>query len=161
MSEKVLQAFSDVVVVNGNHIALEISLDLKNRPQSQQREAFAGDFAAGYLYLHRMDKFPDMVFECVVSVAGDAISSVYKNHRIFATTGELLKARQLLTSAIASKVGLSANSVGIDDPGRGRTLGLTDLSTGQLIDMLAERMGSSIIVTTSHSAAGVGGLTRE
>lgn len=158
MSQAILDKYRDVVVANANHIVLEISLDLKNRPLAEQREAFAGEVQSGFFYLHRIPKYDEAVFECVVSGTGDAISSAYINHPIFNTVGDLLKARRELVFAIAEKVGLSVEAVGVDDPGRGRQLGLNELSTGQLIDMLADRVGHSIIVTNNHSARGVGSL---
>lgn len=161
MSQEILDQYRDIVVVNATHIALEISLDLKARALHEQRESFAGNFATGFFYLHSIDKFPDTVFECIVSPNGDAITSVYKQHRVFSEPAELMRARDRLCHAIAEKVGMSIEGVGVDDEARGRTLGLNDLSTGQLVDMLAERMGQSIMVTNSHSAAGVGGLSKE
>lgn len=152
MSQDILQAYSDVVVVNAPKIALEIALALKAQSLAVQRATFAGDAESGPFYLYRIDKFPDTVFECMASTDGDAISSLYKNHRIFNSGGELMRARKFLIRAIAEKVGLSAESIGIDDPGRGRALSLRELATGQLIDVLAERMGHSIMVSNSHSA---------
>lgn len=152
MTQDILQAYSDVVVVNSAKIALEISLTFREQHQSVQRAAFAGTRETGHFYLYRIDKFPDTIFECVASPAGDAITSLYKNHRIFGSAGELMRARKHLIDSISEKVGLSAESIGIDDPGRSRALSLSELSTGQLIDTLAERMGQSILVTDSHSA---------
>ena len=156
--EQVTESTRDVVVVNHEKTALEISFDLKESTKENQRLAFAGSRNAGFFYLHRIDKHPDMVYECVVSQEGDAITSVYRNHRIFQNHGELIKARVLLINAVAQKVGLSPEGVGVDDPGRGRVLGLVELSTGQLIDMLSEKIGQSIVTTDSHSAAGLGGI---
>lgn len=151
--QETLDQFRDVVVANANQILLEISLDLRNKSLEEQRKAFAGEKAHGFFYLHRMDKHPEFVFECLVSPYGDAISSLYMNHRIFNSPGELMRARAVLCKAVAEKVGLSVEGVGVDDAARGRTLGLSDLSTGQLIDMLAERMGQSIVTTDSHTIA--------
>ncbi len=157
--EQVSDSMRDVVVINHDRTALEISFDLKEKPKNEQRAAFAGSRETGYFYMHRIDKFPDTVYECVVSPdGGDAIASVYKNNRIFQNPGELIRARETLIKAIAQKVGLTPESVGVEDEGRGRVLGLSELSTGQLIDMLAERMGRSIITTASHSTAGLGGV---
>jgi hypothetical protein len=152
----ILDKYRDVVVVNANHIGLEISLALKNEPTEKQREAFFGTMDTGFWYVHRLDKHPDTVYECIVSTnTGDAITSLYKNHRIFNTHGDLARAREELIKAIAHKVGLSHQGVGIDDPVRGRVMELRELSTGQLIDLLAERSGKTVLVTNSHSAGGI------
>lgn len=151
-----LEKYRDLVAVNANHIALEISLALKAMPAEKQRETFFGSRETGFWYLYRIDKFPDTVYECLVSATrGDAITSLYKNHSIFNTHGDLYRARLDLIRAVAEKTGLSVEGVGVDDDVRGRTLGLQELSTGQLIDLLAERSGSSILVSNSHSAGGV------
>lgn len=156
MSHNPLAPYADVVVVNSNRVALELSLNLKKEPHQAQRNTFGGSEKAGYFYLYRHGSHPDSVYECITSAEhGDAIAGVYKNHRIFASRGELIHAREQLIRAIAGKIGISAESIGIDDPGRGRTLGLVELSTGQLIDVLADRMGKSIVVTASHSAVEV------
>lgn len=157
MSEA-LKDYLDVVVVNSQKTALALSLDLKNLPQEKQRAAFAGERSSGYFYLHSMDAHPGDVMECVVSLEGDAITSVYKGHRIFNSVGELVRARTDLVNAIAEKVGLSVGAIGIEDQSRGRALGLSELATGQLIDLLADRVGKSIVVTDSHSTAGAGGV---
>ena len=152
----VLEKFRDLVVINASHVALEISLALKEMPSEEQRKTFFGSRETGFWYMHRIPKHPDTVYECVVSAGtGDAITSVYKNHSIFNTHGDLYRARLELIRAVAEKTGLSVEGVGVDDDVRGRTLGLQELSTGQLIDLLAERSGSSILVSNSHSAGGV------
>lgn len=159
MSQNTLDRYRDVVVVNADHIALALSLELKKQPLSVQRDAFGGSNLGGYLYMYRSDQHPDKVLESVVSAFGDSITSLYMNNRIFGSVGELITARETLIKAIAEKVGLSPAAVGIEDSSRGRSLNLCELSTGQLIDTLAERMGSSIVVTNNHSAAGVAGLS--
>jgi hypothetical protein len=157
MSEE-MKDYMNVVVMNADRIALELSLDLKNKSQQEQRAAFAGSKESGYFYLHTMPKHPDVVFECVVTTAGDAISSVYKGHRIFNSAGELIRARNDMMAAISARIGLSQSLIGIADEARGRDLMLSELATGQLIDLFAERVGKSIVVTNSHSAAGAGGV---
>ena len=93
--------------------------------------------------------------ETVVSPKGDAITSVYMNHSIFASLGDLQRARTDLIAAVADRVGLSVESAGVNDEGRGRMLGLAELSTGQLVDLLAERMGSSIVVPNNRGGYAV------
>lgn len=152
-----ISPYSDVVVVNAPKVALELSLKLKSVTMDEQRKSFAGSALAGWFYLFRDGCQPNNVYECVVSTShDDAIASVYKNHPIFTTPGQLMTARECLVRMLADKVGLSVENVGIDDPGRGRSLALPELSTGQLIDLLAERMGSSIIVTDNHAALDLG-----
>lgn len=143
--------FRDVVVVNGERIVLELSLDLKKLPLSEQRKCFGGSDKVGYFYLFgHKEKFTDTVMECVMSPLGDSVTSLYKAHPIFESPGELIRARSILMHAIAEKVGLSEEAIGIDDAARGRTLGLDELSTGQLIDILAERVGTIHMNTDSH-----------
>ena len=60
-----------------------------------------------------------------------------------------------LIAAVAERVGLSVESAGVNDEGRGRMLGLAELSTGQLVDLLAERMGSSIVVPNNRGGYAV------
>ena len=156
MPEKTLEQYRDVVVVNADHIALKISLDLKEQPLDAQRRAFAGHRDAGYFYLHETAEFPNMVYECIASPdGGDAIASVYMGHRIFNSPGELISARANMIKAIAFKTGLSVENIGIDDPGRGRSLNLCELSTGQLIDTLAGFSSKSIIQTGGHTMTGI------
>ena len=146
-----INPYLDVVVANSNNRILKLSLKLRSKSSEDQRKAFGGSPLAGYFYLFRDHEVPDMVYECVPSrELEDAISSLYVNHRIFNSVGTLVAAREHLIKAIAEKVGLSPEAVGIDDPGRGRVLPLKDLSTGQLIDLLAEKMGKTIMTTDSH-----------
>jgi len=149
--------FRDVVVVNHDRLALELSQKLNAIPRNDQRPFFAASQKGGAVYLFADERVSrDTVLECVMSLAGDAITSLYKVNPIFATPGELLKARERLVDALAAKIGLSVEAIGIDDPGRGRALGLEELSTGQLIDLLAERVGESILTTDSHVVGGAG-----
>jgi hypothetical protein len=147
-----LDAYKDVVVVNADRIALELSLKFKEASKMAQHQAFGGTVDAGWFYLYRRDDMhTDTVLECVVSPdSGDMITSLYKNHSIFGDKGELIRARRVLIKAIAEKVGLSAEAIGIEDTARGRALGLTELSTGQLIDLLAERLGHTVVTTDTH-----------
>ena len=149
--EQALSAFRDIVVVNSDRITLELSSKFKKLPEPLQRPHFGGDYKSGFFWLIRDDEsHPGKVMETIVSPKGDAITSVYLNHRAFQNMGELMRARAQLIEAVAQKVGLSVEAVGVDDSGRGRILGLAELSTGQLIDLLGERMGSSIVVPNNR-----------
>lgn len=145
--------YADVVVVNANHLALDLSVLMRAEPEASQREFFGGNLKSGYLYLYSNPKYPEFVFECVMSVDGDAIAAVYRGHPIFASLGEVTKARDRLCDLISAEVGLSVEGVGVDDKARGRTLGLRDLSTGQLVDMLRERTGGKVIAVTDNHVA--------
>jgi hypothetical protein len=147
--EQVLDKYRGIVAVNSERIALELSQHLRKLTQEQQRAIFGGHHHYGFFWLFRHDSHPDKVMECVVSTAGDAITSVYVNHNANENIGTLLAARAELINAISDKIGLSVEAIGIDDPGRGRTVGLNELCTGQLIDILTERMGASVAVTSS------------
>jgi hypothetical protein len=156
--ESTLAAYRGIVVVNHERLALELSLKFNKKPRSEQREFFGGTPLAGYVYLFRDEVISaDTVMETVVSQSGDAITSLYKNHSVNAELGLWVRAREDLVKNLARKIGLSPGLVGIDDPGRGRQVGLTELSTGQLIDLLAEKMGTTILRSDSH-AAGNGGI---
>lgn len=147
--QETLDRFRNVVVVNAQRTALEISQHLRNLPLEQQRQYFGGDHATGFIYLYRHESHPDKVLETVVSTAGDGITSIYISGPETATIGEVMKMRAALIRAISEKVGLSAELIGVDDAGRGRQLGLTELATGQLVDLLADRMGASVVVSSS------------
>lgn len=151
--------YQDVVVVNSDRKALELSLKLRDLPREAQRPFFGGSNKAGFFYLFSHDSVPDMLLESVHSTeATDGITAVYKPHPIFASVGELVRARELLIDMLATKIGLPAESVGIEDPVRGRALGLSELSTGQLIDLIAEKEGSIVMKTDSY-VAGASDLT--
>lgn len=146
---RTLEAYRDVVVVNGERLTLEMNLDFGKKRKEEQRQYFGGDRTVGWFYLYNSAKLhPDTVMECVMSEAGDSITSLYKRHPIFASQGSLMTARNALMFALSEKIGLSIEAIGIEDEARGRTLGLSELSTGQLIDMLAERSGVVIAAKT-------------
>lgn len=154
MNEKVQALMREIVVVNNDRLLLELSVKFQKLPESEQRKAFAGERRYGYFYLVRNDDVAsDTVLECVPSLeGGDAITGLYKNHSALATVGEAMKTRKLLIDALAQKVGLSHEAIGVDDKyGRGRTLGVEELSIGQLIDLLSERMGTSVMKTDNHA----------
>lgn len=154
--EQVLSAYRDLVVVNSDQIALEISVDFKKKSEAEQRQFFGGSHQTGFTWIIRSDSLHlDKVMETVVSPTGDAITSLYINHRIFDSQGDLLRARKLLIAAVAQRVGLSPEAAGVDDSGRGRVLSLYELSTGQLVDLLAERMGRSIVVPNNRGGYAV------
>lgn len=160
MSSEILQQYSDIVVINADNLALRMGLKIQDLGITKQKESFGGNKDSGYLYLFDSEEFPDAIYECIVStVGGDAVTSLYKPNRIFGSVGELIRARIRLIEAIAASVGIDRHNVSVDDEGRGRALFLEELSTGQLVDMLAGRMGKSIVVSNSYSAAGLGGIT--
>lgn len=148
--EHAIDAYRDLVAVNSQRIALELSQSLRSLSTEQQRNHFGGSMRFGFTWLYRDDaKHPDKVMETVASPTGDAITSVYINHRCLNSLGTLAQARENLINALAQKVGLSYEAIGVEDPGRGRALGLAELSTGQLVDMLSEQMGASVMTTGS------------
>lgn len=148
----ILNRVRSLVVVNSANNVLALSLDLQSKPKSAQRPFFGGSQKAGWFYLFSNDStHPGKVLECVVSPLGDSISSCYMGHPVLGSPGELFRTREQLVDELAAKVGLSWDAVGVDDAARGRTLGLNELSTGQLIDMLQERRDGRVIgVTDSH-----------
>lgn len=151
MPHKTLQKYSDIVVANADHIVLQLSLKLQNEQQFVKRQSFGGTKGSGFFYLYRNDIHPGKVFECVMQEDGQSISSLYLDNRVFGSVGELIRAREELVDALGRKVGLSPTSIGIEDSERGLTLAPAELSTGQLIDLLADRMGDSIVVTNNHA----------
>lgn len=148
--QEVLDKYRHIVVVNGRQVALELSHQLNRLSRQQQRAHFGGDHRSGFFYLFHHEIHLDKVLETVVSPKGDAVTSVYLADPIFNSMGELMAARVELCNAIALQQGLSLEAVGVDDPGgRGRLLGLEELGTGQLIDLLAGQMGA-VVPTTSN-----------
>jgi hypothetical protein len=149
---QILDKYRSVVVANSDRIVHELSHEFRKKPEPVQKQSFGGSYKTGFTWLIRSEsQHTDKVVETVVSAKGDAITSLYVgNHPAFATLGTLMAARAELIEAVATRVGLSQEAVGVEDPGRGRQLGLSELSTGQLIDLLAERMGSSIVVPNSR-----------
>jgi hypothetical protein len=153
----ILSRMRDLVVYNSEHHALALSLKLEKLPVNERRKWFGGSHPTGWLYLFRDPEFPDIVLETVQSqFGGDAITSTYiGNHSSLANVGTLISAREDLIRAIAQEIGLSIPAIGIPDPVRGRDLSLKELSTGQLIDLLAERNGVGLIqvVSDTHNVA--------
>jgi hypothetical protein len=151
-ASQILDKYRSVVVANSDRIVHELSHEFRAKPEPVQKQSFGGSYKSGFTWLIRSEsQHADKVVETVVSPKGDAITSLYVgNHPAFATLGTLIAARDELIAAVADRVGLSVDAVGVEDPGRGRRLGLSELSTGQLIDLLAERMGSSIVVPNSR-----------
>lgn len=148
--QEVLEKYRHIVVVNGRQVALEISHHLNQLNREQQRAYFGGEYKYGFFYLFNHPVHHDKMLETVVSPHGDGITSVYLVDPIFASIGELMRARAELCEAIASRIGLSLGAVGVEDwEGRGRMLGLEELGTGQLVDLLAGQMGSAIVTTSS------------
>ena len=149
----ILDKFRSVVVDNDPKKPLALAMKFRKLPEGSQRDHFGGTRLGGHFYLFADEEVvAGRVYECVASLQyGDAIASCYVHHPIFNSVGSLIAAREELVKAIAEQVGLSPGSVGIDDPGRGRTLGLHEVGTGQLIDLLAERMGASVAVTGTHT----------
>lgn len=152
--QETLERVRDMVVVNSQRASLELSQSLRRMPVEHQRQHFGGDYKTGFFWLYRDDELhPDKVLECVVSPMEDAITSVYLNHRINQNMGEVMRHREMLIRAISQKVGLSVEAIGVEDPARGRSMRLAELSTGQLIDLLAESEGASVTsvaATNSH-----------
>lgn len=151
-ASQILDKYRSVVVANSDRIVHELSHEFRAKAEHVQRQSFGGTYQTGFTWLIRSEgQHTDKVVETVVSPKGDAITSLYiGNHSAFASLGTLIEARRELIAAVCDRVGLSQDAVGVEDPGRGRRLDLAELSTGQLIDLLAERMGSSIVVPNSR-----------
>jgi hypothetical protein len=150
----VLDSVRDVVVVNSDRQALQLSIALRDGPVGDIHKAYAGAPKPGHLYLYRNAVVPDTVMETVISPTHkEGITSLYKEHRIFATGAELLRKREALIDALAADIGLSAESIGIDDAARGRPMALSELSTGQLIDLLSDRSRGGIVTMKSDNYA--------
>ena len=139
----VLDSVRDVVVVNDDKVALALSIAMRDGPPAAMLGASAFDRDAGTFYLYRDPADPKHVMETVIDpLHKDGITSVYLGqHRMFESRGSLIAYRLRLINALAAEVGLPAESIWIDDPGRGRRMELKCLATGQLIDLLQDRQG--------------------
>ena len=142
-AQQALAAYRDIVVVNADHIALDLGVQLRGASIEAQKAAFAGSKETGWFYLYSHPKHPDVVMETIVSTGQDeSIISLYKPHPAFASAGELMRVRRILIDGLASKFGMNAESIAIPDHSRGRELDMSELATGQLIDLLAEQVGT-------------------
>ena len=152
-----LESVRDLVVVNSNHHALKLSLLMRDGPVGDVKKAYAGNADAGHFYLYRNEAVQGMVMETVFSPTHkDGITSVYQEHRIFESGAELLRKRAALIVDLAAEYGLPHESIGIDDAARGRQMALTELSTGQLIDLLQDRARGGIVTMKTDNYANVG-----
>lgn len=147
--QETLDIYRHLVAVNSEKIALELSQKLRASTMEEQRQCFGGDFYTGFFWLFRHDSHPDKVMETVVSPEGDAITSIYISNSFSSSIGSLMGVRKALIRAISEKVGLSVEAMGIDDQARGRSLNLAELSTAQLVDLLADQLKSSVLTTSS------------
>lgn len=150
----VLDSVRDLVVVNSDHHALKLSILLRDGPMADVNNARGGDAYSGYFVLYRHPDVPGMVLETVISPKHkDGITSVYQEHRMFESRAELMRKRTSLIAELAKEYGLPPESIGIDDVARGRSMGLTELSTGQLIDLLQDRAHGGIVRVKSNNHA--------
>lgn len=153
--QQTLDRYRHLVAVNNDRMVLQLSQKLQALPREHQAKLMVRDVRkAGCFWLFRDPVLPGKVMECVVSPAGmDSVTSLYMDCAELATIADLQRMRCDLIDAVAASVGLSVEAVGIDDPARGRPLSLPELSTAQLIDLLAERMGSSVVVPDSRGGS--------
>lgn len=152
--QETFERYRDLVVVNGDRIAHEMSYAFRQLSEEQQAQLHVNSATAGNFWLFRPapdHKHAGMVLEVVYSIeAGDCIQAIYRDNRINASAGELIRARENLIRAIAERRGLSIERCGVDDAGRGRMIGLEEMTTGQLIDMLAEEFNGKSILTLDN-----------
>lgn len=155
--QETLDRYRHLVVVNSQRIALQLSQLLQKVPREQASKMMVRNRTAGCFWLFRDPNVLGTALECVVSPAGgDSVTSLYKDCSEIATPGALLDMRTHLIEALATRVGLSVEAVGIQDQTRGRLVGLNELATGQLLDLLAEQLGSGLtlasnsVVSNSH-----------
>jgi len=153
----ILDSVRDLVVVNSNHHALKLSIAMRDGPVGDAQKAYAGNADGGHFYLYRHESVPGMVMETVFSPKyKDGVTSVYQEHRMFESGAELLRTRAALVAALAAEYGLPHESVGIDDAARGRQMAITELATGQIIDLLQDRArGGIVTMKTDNFATGV------
>lgn len=152
--EQVFDKYRHLVVVNSERIALELSEQMRKLPQDDPSLVKGGTRSSGFAWLFNHPMHPDKVLESVVSPFDKSVvTSIYMGHPMFGSIGEWVKARQEIIGAISEKVGLSIESIGVDDEARGESLSLIELSTGQLLDLLAEQFRSSVLVSNSFGAS--------
>jgi hypothetical protein len=153
----ILNAMRDLVVVNSNQHALRMSIAMRDGPAEERQRAYAGNNEAGHLYMYRTGQLPGFVMETVFSPTHkDGVTTVYKEHRAFESGAELLRKRDLLIKELSKEFGLSAEAIGIPDQARRRDLSLTELATGQLVDLLQDRTRAGIVMLkTDNYATGV------
>lgn len=152
MSSETLDRVRNLIVVEDDQLLLALTLDLQKRDRSAQMMALAVSNEWGSVYVYANDNLlPNLVLECVMSREhGDSISTLYRGHPIFNTKADLIRTRLELIRELAAKVGLSVESAGVEDPVRGRYLGLGELGTAQLIDLLMERSGLILAGTDNY-----------
>lgn len=150
--------FRSVVVVNSQHAVTELGMKMRDAGDNLPNavKAIGRDKEAGAFFLFAGESRGEkLILEVVLSPDGkDTVSTVYQPHGIFNSPGTLIEARKQLIDEVSKRIGLPAESIGIDDRARGRSVSLNELPTGQLIDLLAEQQCCAVAVASDTVAGG-------
>lgn len=142
-----MERYRHMVVVNGERLTHELSFAMRQLSEEAQSRLMARSNKAGAMWLFRDPAKPGYLLEVVYSLEhGDYVSSVYRDDAVNSSAGDVLRMRENLIDALAERHGLSAELMTVTDEGRGREIGLNEMGTGQLIDLLSEQLGSSLAV---------------
>lgn len=137
----IIERVRNLVVLNNDHALLELSLDLRERDKAFQRSCFGGSHETGWFYLHGNEaKRRGMVFECVAIPGGETVSTLYMAHPIFNSVADLQRTREELCKLLGEKMGMDYRNMGIFDPSRGREVGVEEMATAQLIDLVLDQL---------------------
>lgn len=143
MSHPTLDKYRRIAVIDDDAKLNKLSKLLQGQDKANQRAFFGGDDRTGWFYLYAHPTVPGVIMEAVQSRHGDSVISLYAPDAVFNSVGELMKARAEVIEALSASLGLSVQAIGVEDPARGRALGVEEIAFGQLIDLLGERVIST------------------
>lgn len=147
MSTTTIQKYKDIDPINDEATTHGLMQMLVDTPRTRLGDFFAQDTVAGRVYLFRNDAFPGKLIEYVPGLPGDdSVTTLYGEHRIFASRQALLDARKELIESIERVLMAVPNTTVVRDNGRGRDVFLSELGTAQLLDTLIHFNQSSPLI---------------
>ena len=129
--------YDGLKTVNEEVITDEMLKRLVETSPERQQDWWIRDVLVGNVCVYFDDRYPDYVLELVMGAEESSVSTLFMRHPTFTARKSLAGARKELITEIGVATMSLPSRVAIRDEGRGRDVALAEMSTAQLVDILA------------------------
>lgn len=137
--QHILEKHKGIRPISDDATTIAIAEELMQMPEKDMEQHFAGHEYAGAVFLYESKTHPDKVLELVMGTVGnDHISTLFEPHPAMGNRQAWLDVRTELIRACEKIFSAPEGKLAIKDASRGRHVLLSEFSTAQLIDLIAD-----------------------
>lgn len=134
----VIKKYGMLTTLNDEVVTDELLKQFIELPEPVHHDIWIRDAYVGNVGVYMNDRHPDKLIEVVMGADESSVTTLFARNPIFYSRTELADARKDIINEIGAVTQTLPSVIGVHDVGRGRDVMLREMSTAQLLDILAQ-----------------------